>query len=176
MKIYLVRHGETDWNKQLIIQGRTDNPLNETGRKQANRSKQFFKDIDIDLIVSSSLSRAIETATIAIGKPDIIDDSFIERDFGSLDGDLVENFYQVQDLSTIENYESDQQILARVKEGIFRYYNPKQTVAIFTHSHVLKSIQIISNPDKYDYKCVIQNCGIMEIEIDENQLKLITIH
>lgn len=176
MKIYLVRHGETDWNKQLIIQGRTDNQLNQIGRDQAAEIARFFQDKNIDLVISSSLSRAIETATIAIHSPDLIDDGFIERDFGALDGDLVENFYKTVDLTTVENYENDDRLIKRVKSALFSYYNQDQQVAIFTHSHVLKTIRVIAEPENYSYASVIKNCAILEIEITATTIKLVAIH
>ena len=60
--IYLVRHGQTAWNKEEIFRGRTDVPLDETGLKQAELAGQYFKGMEIHGIYSSPLSRAWETA------------------------------------------------------------------------------------------------------------------
>jgi len=60
--IYLVRHGQTAWNKEEIFRGRTDVPLDETGLKQAEWVGQYFKGMEIQGIYSSSLSRAWQTA------------------------------------------------------------------------------------------------------------------
>jgi broad specificity phosphatase PhoE len=60
--IYLVRHGQTAWNKEEIFRGRTDVPLDETGLKQAELVGQYFKEMEIHGIYSSSLSRAWQTA------------------------------------------------------------------------------------------------------------------
>jgi broad specificity phosphatase PhoE len=60
--IYLVRHGQTAWNKEEIFRGRTDVPLNETGLKQAELAGQYFKGMEIHAIYSSPLSRAWQTA------------------------------------------------------------------------------------------------------------------
>jgi broad specificity phosphatase PhoE len=60
--IYLVRHGQTAWNKEEIFRGRTDVPLDETGMKQAELAGQYFKGIKIHGIYSSPLARAWETA------------------------------------------------------------------------------------------------------------------
>jgi len=60
--VYLVRHGQTAWNKEEIFRGRTDIPLDETGLKQAELVGQYFKGMEIHAIYSSSLSRAWETA------------------------------------------------------------------------------------------------------------------
>ena len=60
--IYLVRHGQTAWNREEIFRGRTDVPLDQTGLKQAELVGQYFKGIEIHGIFSSSLSRAWQTA------------------------------------------------------------------------------------------------------------------
>jgi broad specificity phosphatase PhoE len=60
--IYLVRHGQTAWNKEEIFRGRTDVPLDETGLKQAELAGEYLKEVEIDAIYSSPLSRALETA------------------------------------------------------------------------------------------------------------------
>lgn len=101
MKIYTVRHGQTEWNKKGLYQGKTDVPLNEEGKKQATLVKEKLKDKKIDLIISSPLKRAKETAEIiSDGKIKIITDSLIvERGLGEYEGSPVNdngysaNFY-----------------------------------------------------------------------------------
>lgn len=85
MKIWLVRHGQTNLNKYKLMQGRTDEPLNDVGRSQGERARKSVGDIEFDAVYSSPLSRAIETASIVSGFPvsDIIVDKRItEVDFG----------------------------------------------------------------------------------------------
>ena len=60
--IYLVRHGQTAWNKEEIFRGRTDVPLDETGLKQAELAGEYFKGMEIHAIYSSPLARALQTA------------------------------------------------------------------------------------------------------------------
>jgi broad specificity phosphatase PhoE len=67
MKIYLVRHGETLWNKEEVFRGRKDIPLNETGRIQAQKVGAYFAGNPLGRIVSSPLQRAVQTAQ-AIGE------------------------------------------------------------------------------------------------------------
>jgi broad specificity phosphatase PhoE len=62
MDLYIVRHGETEWNKEEIFRGRSDVPLNGEGRRQAERAGLYFRGRRITRIVSSPLSRASETA------------------------------------------------------------------------------------------------------------------
>ncbi len=178
MKLYLTRHGETDWNKQMIIQGITDNPLNEMGISQAHQIKEFFNQIKPDLIISSSLNRAFTTAKIATDQePDLIDDNFIERDFGYFDGKTVDYFYSYSDLSAVTDYERDEQIKERVISGLNSYTNQDlDIVAIFAHSHVLKAALSTIDPENYDFTSKIKNCAIVELEYTNEQWKLIGIH
>lgn len=83
--LWLVRHGETDWNADGRFQGWTDVPLNETGRAQAERLGRSLAGQEFDGVWSSDLVRAIETARIAIGEPSI-DRRLRELDFGDLEG------------------------------------------------------------------------------------------
>jgi len=85
MIIWLTRHGQTNLNKARLMQGLTDEPLNETGREQARKAREAMGDIHFDAVYSSPLSRAVETACI-MGNVDkdkvIIDRRLIEVDFG----------------------------------------------------------------------------------------------
>ena len=67
MKLYLVRHGITDWNARKKIQGQVDIPLNETGRDLARKTAEGLKDVPFDLCMTSPLCRAKETARIILG-------------------------------------------------------------------------------------------------------------
>jgi len=88
--LYLVRHGETDWNRARRIQGKTDNPLNDTGRAQAWQTGRLLARRKWHGIVSSPLARAAETARIIaeeLGMPDPeLLDSIVERDYGEAEG------------------------------------------------------------------------------------------
>jgi uncharacterized phosphatase len=90
MVIYLVRHGETDWNKQNKLQGIEDIALNETGLQQSAECAEAFKNIPVDCILSSPLQRARVTADIIAAylktSPVIIEQGLTERDFGKLSG------------------------------------------------------------------------------------------
>ena len=71
MLLYIVRHGETDWNKAGKVQGRTDIPLNERGRYLAEATAEGMKDVRIDFCYTSPLIRAKETAQIILGEREI---------------------------------------------------------------------------------------------------------
>lgn len=85
MKIWLTRHGQTNLNKQKLMQGLTDEPLNETGIAQAKHMREVIGDVHFDKVYASPLQRAIQTASIIgdVDKKDIIiDDRIIEVNFG----------------------------------------------------------------------------------------------
>lgn len=87
--IYVVRHGETEWNALNKILGRTDIPLNDRGMEQAQEIARSLKDLKVDVFLCSPLYRARQTAdAIAneIGMRYEIDDRLIEHDFGSFEG------------------------------------------------------------------------------------------
>ena len=77
--IYVVRHGQTDWNLEGRFQGRIDIPLNEKGKSQAKKTKEKLEGIKFDKVFSSPLKRALETAKIITDEPIDIDDRIIER-------------------------------------------------------------------------------------------------
>ncbi|MEM9008493.1 MAG: histidine phosphatase family protein [Cyanobacteria bacterium P01_F01_bin.86] len=71
-RMLLVRHGETEWNRQKRFQGQIDIPLNDNGKRQGEQAAEFLKDVKIDAAVTSSLSRPKETAEIILRHhPDI---------------------------------------------------------------------------------------------------------
>ncbi|MFB6116660.1 MAG: histidine phosphatase family protein [Candidatus Nanosalina sp.] len=91
MNLVLIRHGETEHNRQNILQGRTDIPLNETGREQAEKlADRVSEEFDYDRVCSSDLSRASETASIiaeAMDSEHVEFEEFRERNFGVLEGE-----------------------------------------------------------------------------------------
>lgn len=147
VSIFLLRHGETDWNVIDRCQGHTDIPLNETGKKKIEQVAFTFKRNigDINYIVSSPLARANESALIfsnSIGyKGEIlIDELFIERNFGLAEGLLGEEIkFKFPDLS-IPEMESEKNVFSRVLQGL-NYYDSIYSdvnILIVTHGAVLK--------------------------------------
>ena len=85
MKIWLVRHGQTNLNIDHRMQGLTDEPLNETGLSQAREARKRISDVTFDAVYASPLDRAIVTASIVGNVPRekvIIDERIIEVNFG----------------------------------------------------------------------------------------------
>lgn len=99
-RLILVRHGQTDLNKEKVYYGRLDIPINETGKKQAEKTREILETlkIDYDRIYASTMRRAIETAGILNYKNLLIEQSSLirEMNFGIFEGftykELVERF------------------------------------------------------------------------------------
>jgi broad specificity phosphatase PhoE len=89
LRIYLARHGQTDWNLEGRTQGQTDTPLNATGRRQAGELKTQMAGIPLDAVYSSTLSRSRETAEIVHGNTPLVSlPGLRERNFGKFQGKL----------------------------------------------------------------------------------------
>lgn len=124
MELYLIRHGETDWNAARKVQGQVDIPLNENGRRVADETGRALRDLRFDRVYSSPLLRALETARlICAGRsvPIEADDRLKEIDFGPYEGrvvsDLQENFRRFSDAPELyrapEGAESIEHLMAR---------------------------------------------------------------
>ena len=67
--LYIMRHGQTDWNVRHKLQGSTDIPLNDRGRELAETTGRGMAEIPVDLCISSPLQRAVETSKIILSYP-----------------------------------------------------------------------------------------------------------
>jgi uncharacterized phosphatase len=136
-KLYFIRHGLSEMNKQGLFAGRADTPLTDEGRAQAKAAGAKAKDLKIDLIISSPLSRARETAEIIsreIGYPvDRIkfSDLLIERHWGDLEGTP---HIVVHDLDEVPNAETSKDLLSR-GESALRYLESLEANNILVVSH-----------------------------------------
>ena len=89
MRLFVTRHGQTTWNVLNKVCGRTDAPLTALGRQQAAALADKTKDLGIDLIISSPLQRALDTARaveVVCGAPIMTDERLIEQDYGIYEG------------------------------------------------------------------------------------------
>lgn len=178
---YFIRHGETDQNKAKKIQGRHDFPLNDTGRAQALAAGEYLKknNCEFDIIYSSPLSRAFETANIISNtinyKGEIIKEfSFIERDFGVAEGLPVskESFIKVLD-DSYENMEKSYEIQKRVYnyvQYIIRNTNYKK-ILVVAHSHTIKALLTYLDKNRTFYDSMV-NCAVNTFIYENNQLKI----
>ena len=143
--ICLVRHGETDWNAAKRIQGRTDIPLNDTGKWQAEQTGLYLKDAHWDVVISSPLTRAKETAHLIlkhINAPLVIMEDFIERDYGDAEGMSFEERQKLFPDKQYPNMEPLETIQDRMVEGIekVRAAYPDQQVLIVAHGAAIHAL------------------------------------
>jgi valyl-tRNA synthetase len=148
--IYLVRHGETDFNKNGKVQGSTNIPLNETGRAQAKEAGEKLKGIKVDYVICSDLIRAKETAEIIqsiTGGTLIIDPEIKEKSYGDLEGqDKTELKLRFPDMYTYEwrptngeSYKDAEERMHAAFEKITETYKGKNIV-IVSHGAVLRTL------------------------------------
>lgn len=143
--ICLVRHGETDWNAPKRIQGRTDIPLNDTGKWQAEQTGLYLKNARWDVVISSPLTRAKETAHLIlkhVDAPLVIMDDFIERDYGDAEGMSFEERQKLFPDKQYPNMEPLETIQDRMVEGIekVRAYHPNQQVLVVAHGAAIHAL------------------------------------
>ncbi|WP_282060618.1 histidine phosphatase family protein [Bacillus pumilus] len=143
--ICLVRHGETDWNAAKRIQGRTDIPLNDTGKWQAEQTGLYLKNARWDVVISSPLTRAKETAHLIlkhVDAPLVIMDDFIERDYGDAEGMSFEERQKLFPDKQYPNMEPLETIQDRMVEGIekVRAAYPNQQVLIVAHGAAIHAL------------------------------------
>jgi broad specificity phosphatase PhoE len=136
MRIYLLRHGETAWNVDGRIQGQLDVPLSEAGIRQALEWRSYFDRIKLDGVYSSALSRAMDTAFLATGRPPCIIPEFNERCFGELQGQVWQ-----RQLETVLDFcppggETREQLEARVRAALSQLvaeHKPSAEILIVCH-------------------------------------------
>ncbi len=149
-KIFFVRHGETDHNKEGRFQGQLDIPLNETGRTQAKEAAQKLKEAHIDYIISSTLLRAKETAEIIqkeIGGQLIIENNLQERAYGELEGMISKDIPELLNHSRTyewkpeggESYKDVEERVFEVFERITNEYKGKNIVLV-SHGGALRTL------------------------------------
>lgn len=120
MKIYLVRHGETNWNKEGRIQGQTDIPLNAEGVRLAELTAAGLSDVPFTKAYSSPLTRARQTAEIISGEHDglepVLDSRIMEMNFGAGEGQSIEEIRENPD-ERLHNFIFHPQFYAVPPEG-----------------------------------------------------------
>lgn len=169
MNIYLLRHGETDWNKEGRIQGHTDIPLNQKGRLQIAQTAKGLSGIcpDIDLILCSPLWRARESAEIAAENLHypieriVVEPLLIERCFGEAEGMTAKERaikypnYQYSDTGYrfpgIEEYEDLMKRADSVFRKIMSTHNDKENILVVSHGAILAAVITTVTDGKISY-------------------------
>lgn len=150
MKIYVIRHGETDVNIQNRINSLNDDDLNENGIKQAKDLRNELKNIDYDFIISSPLKRTKHTAELLNVKqlPIYFDKRLLERDAGKLTKALIssinrDDWWRINPKENYEDAETVKNIIFRIEEFLnevkLKYYD--KNIVLVTHGGVSKAIR-----------------------------------
>lgn len=103
--IYIVRHGQTNWNISKQLQGHNPIPINENGRKEADNVRRKIELLNFDKIISSDLLRAIQTTEIInkhLSKDVILDSRLRSVDYGTLEGRFIPDISQEEWAVTCE--------------------------------------------------------------------------
>ncbi len=167
MRVFIVRHGETDWNVEHKFQGEVDVPLNQNGLDQAQRIASRLRLEHFDVIYSSPLSRALETGK-SIAKyhpraPFLIEHELREVSFGSWEGktwaDIEQELGGMRHLSPHEEFidrihggnsleQRVEKLIPVVEQWLKTYKN--KTILLSTHGYIKKGILIAFKVATYD--------------------------
>ncbi len=186
--LYLVRHGQTEGNARHLFIGSTDLPLDSLGEHQAKLVGDRFADIGIDVLISSPMRRARQTAAEinrTTGKPIEIVDGLSEIDFGALEGFTIEQvlaqFPEMRSrLDAIGNvdlqwpegesrFNFNDRVLTTLLGVLERYVN--ETVAVVCHGGVIGSfIAQVEGGSPSDFvKYAVQNCSVTHLVVTPQQ-------
>lgn len=170
--IYIVRHGQTDYNLEGRYAGRIDVELNEKGIEQANIIKEALKNIHFDMVFSSPLKRALTTASIITDNEIIVDNRIIERSNGKLEGKLKIEINDDIDFNdpnltkyNIENINDFRNRIYNFFDEIARHKD--KNILVVTHAGVgiYARCYFEGEPINNDYsKYKIKNCEVIKYD------------
>ena len=181
--LYIMRHGRTDWNDRHKLQGRTDIPLNEDGRRMAEKAAKEYRDVPLDVCWCSPLIRAQETAEIVLrgrNVPVFTDERLREMSFGDYEG--LENSFSIPDCpvnvifqdpekytASVGGAETFEELFARTGSFLREVIDPLMTqgkdVLIVGHGAMNLSIisQVRNLPRKDFWSTGIENCRMIRL-------------
>jgi probable phosphoglycerate mutase len=146
MEIVLVRHGETEWSRDLRHTGRTDIPLTETGRRQAELLREPLRAWGFERVLSSPLQRALETCRLA-GLGDAVEttEDLLEWDYGEYEGlttpeirEQRPDWYLWHD--GVPGGERPEDVAPRCDRVIAEVRAVEGDVALVAHGHILRAL------------------------------------
>jgi uncharacterized phosphatase len=178
--LYLVRHGETDWNRARRIQGATDIPLNDLGRRQAAEAGDLLARRPVDRVVASPLSRAAETGSIIAARlglpaPELVA-AVAERRYGDaegLTGTEVERRFPAG--TPVPGREGRRELLARVLPALAEIGRSVDDglVVVATHGAVIRAVVThVAGDDALHLGVPIRNGSIHSFEVRDDALVL----
>jgi len=154
--LLLVRHGETDWNADGRLQGHTDRPLSDFGRRQARQLAEELAEEKLDAIYASDLSRARETAEIVgvrLGLGVVIDPGLREKDWGTWEGLTGVERDRVEFVG--ESTEAHQERMLEALRRIAERHSGGR-VLVVTHGGSMRRVQTVALGMALP---VVENCG-----------------
>lgn len=202
LQVYLLRHGETDWNHVRRIQGSSDIPLNEEGRRIARLSAEGMKDLRLDLVYASPLKRARETAEILCsghGVEIMLDDRIREIGFGEFEGttwaDIKEKdeyegfrrfFFDPAHYHAERGAESIEEVIDRassfLESEIYPHEGEDLTILVAAHGAMIRGLLAAGHAaDKKDFwggpwggsGKPLKNCGAALVTVEGGALKML---
>ena len=173
--IYLARHGETRWNQDDLILGRTDIPLNDVGIQQAKVLAEKMADIHLNVIYTSQLQRAFCTGKIVADRHDDcrleICECLNEMNFGKFEGYSRSNFeYQQakrQFFKRCEGGESIFDVAVRIYPFIEKLRAKNEDALVVTHNGICRVFANYFRPmenEEFASFC-LKNCEVMILNI-----------
>lgn len=193
MEIYMIRHGETQWNKEKRLQGRVDIPLNEYGIQLAGITAHALQSIPFSRIYTSPLSRARETARILAGnRPvELIEDNrLLEMGFGEGEGVGIADIYAQPELNLYDfihnpaayhplaGGETFEELYARCHSFIQEVVLPAQKdcdyMMIVAHGALIRGLIhcINGRPTKDFWIKTHKNCSVTIASCENDRLQL----
>lgn len=180
MKICIIRHGETEWNKAGRLQGREDIPLNETGIHESKKVAQYLSKMKWHEIISSPLSRTAQTSQIIAHELGITtiqyDIGFIERDFGKASGLTPQMRASIYPDGNYEGMEELDTLQKRVFDALHKYvglYKDKDII-IVSHGGAINSLlATLSNGEIGSGKTRLKTSCINLLEETGEKIKIV---
>lgn len=182
--VYMVRHGETDWNRAHRMQGWSDIPLNERGREQAAFAAKALALVPLDVIYTSPLKRAEKTAEIIRGERNIslfAEKGFIEINLGKWDGHTPEEMdalypgqYDIWRSTPGDVHIDGGETFAKVQERAWKAFlsmvneEKGKHILLVSHMGCLSTIlfKIAGYPLNDLWKHPIGNCALCRVDIE----------
>ena len=185
--LYIIRHGKTEMNAKMLMQGRSDHPLNEAGIAQAEEAAERFAEmgVKIDKIYTSPLRRAVQTAKkIAPHAEIVVDERLIEMDYGPYEGmdlrnpapEVISFFMDFVNVPAPEGMEPLPAIVKRLGaflKDIVREAESKN-VLISTHAIAMKgALEFLTPESKGSYWAKnIGNCDIYVSRVTDGKFSV----
>jgi broad specificity phosphatase PhoE len=149
IQIYLVRHGETEWSATGQHTGTTDKPLTEAGRQQAESIRTILRKVSFSLVLSSPLSRAVETAQIAgLGSRVETREELREFSYGDYEGLTTQEIREKVPEWTVWTHpcpggETLEAAAERAKKLLEEVNGTAGSIVIFSHGHMLRILACV---------------------------------